>query len=67
LQQFKIIKGDVRSFLEHVKDTAFQVIVSNPPYTKWKDREAKPFRLKLIARSELSLDLSSCLFMPLNF
>ena len=55
----EIIKGDVRSFLEHMKDAAFQVIVSNPPYTKRKTGRLSPSASRLIARSELSLDLSS--------
>lgn len=55
----EIIKGDVRSFLGHAKDADFQVIVSNPPYTKSKTGRPSPSVSRLIARSELSLDLSS--------
>ncbi|HOV90313.1 MAG TPA: methyltransferase [Syntrophorhabdaceae bacterium] len=53
------IKGDVTRIIDRLKDMRFQVIISNPPYTKEKSGRKSPGKSRLLARYESTLSLES--------
>lgn len=55
--QVHFFHGDIRERLTDVRKTTFQVIISNPPYTKRDTGRKNPGNSRLLARHESSLDL----------
>jgi len=52
------IHGDIRIMKEFLKREPFDVVISNPPYTKEKAGRKSPKRSKLLARHESTLSAS---------
>ncbi len=57
----QFLKGDIRSHVSKLKKEPFNVIVSNPPYTKKNSGRISPGDSRHIARYESFLDLSELL------
>jgi tRNA1Val (adenine37-N6)-methyltransferase len=55
----QFINGDITLMEKELKKTPFQVVVSNPPYTKKSTGRKSPQSSRLIARHESQLDLSA--------
>lgn len=57
----QFLKGDIRHHVSKLKKEHFNVIVSNPPYTKKNSGRVSPGDSRYIARYESFLDLSELL------
>jgi tRNA1Val (adenine37-N6)-methyltransferase len=61
INQIDFFKGDIKKHAKTLKKTPFNVVVSNPPYTKKGSGRASPGESRYIARYESRLDLSGLL------
>jgi tRNA1Val (adenine37-N6)-methyltransferase len=59
--QIQFLKGDIRNHLSTLKKKPFNIIISNPPYTKKNSGRVSPGDSRYIARYESFLDLSELL------
>jgi tRNA1Val (adenine37-N6)-methyltransferase len=59
--QIEFLKGDIKKHVKTLAKTPFNVVVSNPPYTKKGSGRANPGPSRFIARYESKLDLSEVL------
>ncbi|HOJ42620.1 MAG TPA: methyltransferase domain-containing protein [Syntrophorhabdaceae bacterium] len=60
-ENIEFIKGDVRESIPDFKGIYFDVVISNPPYTKEKTGRTCPTPSRLIARHEKLLPIESLL------
>jgi len=59
--QITFLRGDVKKFVDKMKKKPFQIVISNPPYTKKGSGRTSPGTSRYIARYESKLDLSELL------
>lgn len=59
--QIQFLEGDIRNHVSKLRKELFNVIVSNPPYTKKNSGRISPGDSRYIARYESFLDLSELL------
>lgn len=57
----EFICGDIREYTKVLKNTPFDVVISNPPFTRKKTGRTCPDESRLIARHEGTLSLESLL------
>ncbi|MHB8110401.1 MAG: tRNA1(Val) (adenine(37)-N6)-methyltransferase [Syntrophorhabdaceae bacterium] len=57
--QVHFINADIRTSFRDMRKTPFQVIVSNPPYTKRKSGRTCPDASRFLARNEETLDIET--------
>lgn len=55
----RFINGDIRSLARDMKKDPFQVVVSNPPYTRQRSGRTCPNESRYLARYEEKLDIDS--------
>lgn len=58
----RFINADIRSLIKDMKKESFQVVVSNPPYTKRRSGRTCPDESRLLARYEEKLDIEMLLY-----
>ncbi|HEX2966311.1 MAG TPA: hypothetical protein VHO84_11015, partial [Syntrophorhabdaceae bacterium] len=56
--QITFIHGDIRRLAGSMKNNRFEVMISNPPYTRQGTGRASPGKSRFLARYEHSLNLS---------
>lgn len=57
-ENIQFIHGDIRVLKDELKEKPFEVIISNPPYTKEASGRRSPKKSRLVARYESTLKLS---------
>jgi len=54
----EFIHGDIKTRIDTLKRSPFNVVISNPPYTKEQTGRTSPFPSRFVARYETSLNLA---------
>lgn len=55
----RFINADIKTIVKDMKKDPFQVVVSNPPYTRWRSGRTCPNESRYLARYEERLDIDA--------